>query len=357
MCVRKGYPMNRRTFLKTGLIGGTLLTLGGIRSWASDPNSLDEASFLKGMPIWDAHAHPYSFFSDKSDPTTPTIAMMKEIGIAGCVFAAVGDAVLNVRIGSRGLGPKFDTARQLDRVKGWAKSGDIKMIKSASDLDHLQPGNLGAIVGIEGGDALEGQLENLDYFYEEYAVRIITLMHDNNNAIGWHQRAVPNEHGLTPFGQKVVERMNQLGMIIDGAHAQTNTLRDITILTTRPMVDSHTGLLTKKIPFSRLRSWEEMEWVAKTDGVVCTWPLSNRNRSTLVDWAKEIVDMKSRLGVTHVGLGTDGGGRLPKTVEGYKNILDIGKLGKAMMETGLDRADIRAFLGSNFERVVRTILK
>jgi microsomal dipeptidase-like Zn-dependent dipeptidase len=77
----------------------------------------------------------------------------------------------------------------------------------------------------------------------------------------------------------------------------------------------------------------------------------------LVHWAGEIADMKSRLGMTHVGLGTDGGGRLPKTVEGYKNIEDLSKLVRALREAGLGQSDIRDFLGGNFERLVRANLK
>jgi membrane dipeptidase len=162
---------------------------------------------------------------------------------------------------------------------------------------------------------------------------------------------------LTPFGQKVVERMNRLGMIIDAAHADTNTLRDITALTAKPVVDSHTDLSTQKKPFSRQRSWEEMEWVAKTNGLICTWPLSHSRRTTLADWAKEIESIKSRLNIRHVGLGTDGGGHLPKTVEGYKDIGDIAKLARAMSGVGLDRSEIQAYLGENFERVIRANLK
>ncbi|MBA4394751.1 MAG: hypothetical protein C0407_14470 [Desulfobacca sp.] len=349
--------MNRRNFLKAGLMGGTIWTLGRFGLWRPDLLAGEVDPVYKAIPIWDAHAHPYSFFSDNPDPSTPTIAMMKEMGVAVCVFAAVGDLVLTDRRKGRGNSPKFDTTRQLDRVKDWAKSDEIKIIKTTTDLDRLRPGQLGAIVAIEGGDALEGRLENLDYFFEEFSVRLITLLHDTHNAIGRHQREVPSEEGLTPFGRSVVERMNRLGMIIDVAHAQTNTLRDITALTTKPVVDSHTGLTVKALPFSRLRSWEEMEWVAKGDGVICTWPLSHRTRNTLVDWAKEIVAMKSRLGLSYIGLGTDGGGRLPKTLEGYTNISDLGKLVRAMTEVGLDQADIRAFLSGNLERVVRANLR
>ena len=347
--------MNRRAFLKVGTLGGMVWTLGK-NPLLSDLMAQEGGAVLRDLAIWDAHAHPHSFFSDRPDRTTPTIPMMKEAGVAVCVFAAVGDLVLNVPSGSHGIGAKFDTARQLDRLKGWSKSGAIKIIKNTADIDRLGPDDLGAIVGIEGGDALEGRIENLDYFYEEFGVRLITLMHDNNNAIGRHQRAKPNEEGLTLFGRNVVERMNRIGMIIDVAHAQTQTLRDIAGLTRKPVVDSHTSVSRGNIPFSRLRSWEEMEWIAKTGGVICTWPFAYDRRSTFGDWSREITLMQSRLGRSHVGIGTDGGGRLPRTIEGYNNIKDIPKLVKVMRETGSNMADIKAYLGGNFERVVRANL-
>jgi microsomal dipeptidase-like Zn-dependent dipeptidase len=100
-----------------------------------------------------------------------------------------------------------------------------------------------------------------------------------------------------------------------------------------------------------------MEWITQTGGVIGTWPLAYAHRTTLEDWAREILELKTRLGITSVGLGTDGGGRLPKTVEGYKNSRDMGKLVKAVEDVGLDQTDIRAFLSGNLERVVRASLK
>jgi hypothetical protein len=108
--------MNRRTFLKAGFAGSLAWYLNDRFAYASGRPSEADRKTLQGFPIWDAHAHPHSFFSDKPDPTTPTIAMMKEAGMAGCAFAAVGDAVLNVRRGSGGTNLKMDKARQLDRI-------------------------------------------------------------------------------------------------------------------------------------------------------------------------------------------------------------------------------------------------
>ena len=83
--------MNRRAFLKVGLVGGTVWTLGKVNALTPDLSAKEGGAVLKGLPIWDAHAHPHSFFSNRPDPTTPTITMMKEAGVAVYVFAAVGD--------------------------------------------------------------------------------------------------------------------------------------------------------------------------------------------------------------------------------------------------------------------------
>ena len=54
----------------------------------------------------------------------------------------------------------------------------------------------------------------------------------------------------------------------------------------------------------------------------------------------------------HIGLGTDGGGGLGTVVEGYRDVRDLGRLAKAMLETGFSREDIAAFMGGNTYRVL-----
>ena len=61
----------------------------------------------------------------------------------------------------------------------------------------------------------------------------------------------------------------------------------------------------------------------------------------------------SRLGIEHVGLGTDGGGQLPARVRGYHDLTDLRSLAVSLQETGLTRSDTAAFLGDNFLRVFR----
>ena len=102
-----------------------------------------------------------------------------------------------------------------------------------------------------------------------------------------------------------------------------------------------------------------MELVAKGDGVVCTWPFSYRGefeRVTFLDWAKETLEMKKRLGMDHVGLGTDGGGQIPSLIEGYRDVRDLIHLVAAMQEVGFSSEEIGAYMGGNFYRVLRSCI-
>ncbi len=196
----------------------------------------------------------------------------------------------------------------------------------------------------------------------------MTLLHYRNNELGDTMRMSRNLspgplcHGLTPAGRKVVERMQNLGIVVDVAHAHTATLKEIAEISSRPLVDSHTNPCPIEDPLQcgRSRTWKEMEWIAKTEGVVCTWPLAYARgattRRTFSDWAKEILEMKNRLGMEHVGLGTDGGGNLPGFIEGYRDIGDLVKLVKAMQEVGFPKDEIAAYVGGNVYRVLRSCI-
>ena len=71
-------------------------------------------------------------------------------------------------------------------------------------------------------------------------VRIITLVHNDNNEIGNDMRQFgsddPADGGLTDFGYRVVERMNELGILIDVAHSSTKTVFDVVEYTRAPII-------------------------------------------------------------------------------------------------------------------------
>ncbi|MEI7429052.1 MAG: membrane dipeptidase [Betaproteobacteria bacterium] len=349
--------MKRRQFLGY-CAAGVCATCGDFALGRAQAEEISaDQKLLAGLLIADPHAHPYPLFSSRNyDPATPTIEIMKSLGMALCSFSAVGDLAYHR---NRLASPFSDTQNQLRQVERLVEKGQLQLVLKSADLPTLvaAPEITRGLMAIEGGDALGGSLDNLNVFFQQ-GVRLITVMHDRDNEIGFNQRS-SGDGQLTAFGEQLIERMNALGMVVDVAHAKTATLKSIAEVCATPLIDSHTSPYFPGEEGSgprRLRTWAEMEWIAKSGGVVCTWPFAfsgkNSERTTLRHWADEIVLMKSRLGIEHCGLGTDGGGGLPRMIKGWDSIASLPLLIAAMREAGLTQNDIAAFAGGNFLRVL-----
>jgi membrane dipeptidase len=125
-----------------------------------------------------------------------------------------------------------------------------------------------------------GKIDRLKGFYN-LGVRLITLVHYRNNELGDAMKAYPGStlgpanNGVTPAGRKIVDEMQNMGMVVDVTHAQVKTLVQIVAMSRKPIIDSHTCPCKSSdaSQCGRTRTWEEMELVARTGGIVCTWPL------------------------------------------------------------------------------------
>jgi len=352
--------MNRRAFLR--MLGACLLAAGSHDTLAflGSPRLTEEQrKTLEGLHIIDAHAHPDGYRIDnKSRDAASSLEAILDLGMAACAFAAIGDTVAATR--GRVTGSDCDLAKvQLDFwMEGLVKPGKVTLVRKAGDIPaSTGRGTVpGAILSIEGGDALSGNPDRVNEF-RDYGVRMITLVHLGANELG-ESTAYAHGRGLTAKGRRVVERMQDIGVLVDVAHASHLTLKHIGEISRRPVVDSHTHpcAAADAARCGRLRTWEGMEIVAKTGGVVCTWPLADNARSkreTFRDWAREIGEMKKRIGMEHVGLGTDGGGGLPKFIDGWRDVRDLVHLVGTMQEEGFTRREISAYMGGNFRRVLQ----
>lgn len=362
--------MNRRRFLKTLGITALALGIGDALTLADTASTGGRTDLLKGLRIIDAHAHPERYLSEGQRPeNSSTVKLMTEMGMAASVFAAVGDRVF--LSGGSLPGTECDNTKiQLDHwMNGIVRTGKVKLVLKTSDIPQASsPGRIpGCILAIEGGDALEGNPDRVNEFYA-YGVRMITLVHFSNNNLGDCMQDLGSpgfrsrNGGLTAAGRRVIERMHELGMVVDAAHADSNTLNQIGEITRRPIVDSHGNpcALADANRCGRFRTWKDMEVIAKTGGVVCTWTWGmtrgKTKRETFRDWAREIMEMKKRIGMEHVGLGTDGGGGIPRFVSGYRDIRDLSRLVGAMQEAGFTRTEIAAYMGGNTYRILKACI-
>lgn len=356
----------RRKFLQTAAYVGAATAFGsflpgcgggGGGGGSSTENSTESVDTFKGFRVIDAHAHPDHFYLPNLSPpdNSSSLATITNVSMAASSFAAVGDLLFRTTGNTNG-DEYANTFTQLNQVTNLASQGKVKIIRTTADIPLASSSTVapGAILSIEGGDALMGDPEKLVDFYN-FGVRILTLFHYRNNQFGDIMTASEGlNFGLTAKGAQAVAKMEGLGMVVDVAHASTQTLSDICGLAKKPVIDSHTSINRSTNPLgpSRLRTWAEIEKIASTGGLVCLWPLATGTRLTLADWASEIKAVKANIGIEHVALGTDGGGVLPAMVSGYQSVADLPKLADAMRNIGLSESDLKAFFGGNMLRVL-----
>lgn len=202
------------------------------------------------------------------------------------------------------------------------------------------------ILSHEGADALEGNLSRVRFFYER-GLRVLQLLHNRVNELGDVQTE-PSEHGgLTAFGRDVVREMNRLGMIVDLAHASSDTVQGVLAESRYPVVDSHTRPSALR-QGARFRSDDEIRSVAKRGGVIGVLPVSLKDE-TFDSLLKDIDYVVSVAGVDHVGIGTDLNGLGVNTV--IPTHKEFALIPAGLLARGYAERDVAKIIGGNFMRV------
>ena len=104
------------------------------------------------------------------------------------------------------------------------------------------------IPAIEGGEQIEGSLENLRTAYAR-GVRSMLIVYDHHNNLGdgamvleqSATRASASSGGLTPLGRAVIAEMNRIGMVVNLSHASAETAHQALALSRAPVIFSHSG--------------------------------------------------------------------------------------------------------------------
>lgn len=139
----------------------------------------------------------------------------------------------------------------------------FRLCRSAGEISAAErPRMCGAIMSVEGGSAIAGSLDNLRALYDD-GVRMMTLTWNAENEIG-HGVGSPEKGGLSDFGRQVVALMNELGMIIDVSHLSDAGFADVSELSRKPFVASHS--CSRKLCPHRRNLTDEMFGVIRERG-------------------------------------------------------------------------------------------
>jgi membrane dipeptidase len=161
---------------------------------------------------------------------------LREAGVALQIFAAYAPAAL----------PKDRRFSFVERtIKGFMKEIDrypdqIVLCRNSGEVEAaVRCGKIAALLAVENGDAIEGDLGKLRRLYD-LGVRLMTLIHTSSN--DWiisSRDTKPSFDGLARFGVEVVKAMNEMGMIIDVSHAHDWAVEKVLQHSRAPIVASH----------------------------------------------------------------------------------------------------------------------
>ncbi len=272
---------------------------------------------------------------------------------------------------------------------------DLVMAYTSSDIRRAKKQKkIAALMGIEGGHAIEDSLMALRDFYR-LGIRYMTLTHNNTN--NWADACCDDakHNGLSDFGKEVIREMNRIGMLVDVSHVSDKTMSDVLDVSTAPVIASHSsaralGNRPRNIPDELLKRFaqnggvvmvnfypgfidqkvvdalkaRELRLKPQTDELKVRYkddpkkleeetaklmaanPLPVTPLSVLVDHFDHIARVA---GVDHVGIGSDfdGIGSLPK---GMEDISKLPNLTYELLKRGYSEQDVRKILGENFMR-------
>lgn len=252
-----------------------------------------------------------------------------------------------------------------------------------------------ALIGVEGGHAIENSLDTLREFYTNGA-RYMTLTWANAN--DWcGSSGYGGSGGLTGFGREVVREMNRLGMIVDVSHVSDAAFHDVLETSSAPVIASHSS--SRSIcPAARNLTDDMALALAAKGGVVLVnffaafvddtwrtaWNAIKPEMNAELDRARQqdptfnfydelrierefarrippapfsvLIDHFDHLlhlvGPAHVGIGSDFDG-IALSVEGMESAADLPKITAALLQRGWAADDLRGMLGENLLRILQ----
>jgi len=339
-----------------------------------------------------------SFDQDLKGITHSDLNRMKEGGIDIQIFSIFCDE-------NYGNGTAYAFAnREIDSLYTYVarNPGKMMIVKTPADLNlAVKEKKLGSMIGVEGGHMIEDRIDYLQALYERGA-RYMTLTW--NNSTSWASSAADERakndlghpYGLNSFGEQVVRKMNELGMIVDISHVGEKTFYDAIKVTTKPVIASHSCTYAL-CPVPRNMTDDQIRALGKNNGVIqlnfysgfvdSTFSAKNNafikkhqaekdsmlkinpsdfyanlfihekykeeidntrpSLSLLIDHLDHIVKL---IGVDHVGLGSDFDGinSAPRELD---DVTNMPLITKELLKRGYNKSDIFKILGGNFIRV------
>ncbi len=279
-------------------------------------------------------------------------------------------------------------------------SDDLEVATKADDLVRIaKKGKHAIYIGMENGYPIGNDPKLLDTYYDK-GIRYVTLVHTRNNDICDSSTDSLEHDGLSPLGEEVLTRMNDLGMLVDVSHASDNSFYDVIQKSRAPIIASHScaramcdnprnlsdemllklkengGVIQMCILSAYVKTpapnplrdsaraavrikhgdYYELDQAGKDAFIVDWYALDSnfpREMATVSDAVDHIDHIVELIGIDYVGIGTDfdGGG-------GLEDCFDVSQMGNITLELvrrGYTATEIKKIWGGNLTRVFKEV--
>lgn len=325
------------------------------------------------------------------------IPRLREGGVDAVFFAAYVPASYAEKGGAAKQALRIIDAIRHDIVE---RRPDAFILATSTDeiLQAHQVGKIAALIGVEGGHAIEDDLRVLRAFHD-LGVRYMTLTHSNTNhwadsSGDMDKPGVQHHNGLTEFGKQVVKEMNRLGIMVDVSHVSDKTFWDVLEASKAPPIASHSSCraisnIPRNMTDDMIRALARKggviqinfgcEFLSQASADASSWtnpeiakrlrllPEAERRkaareidakmpRAKLADVVAHIDHVVKLVGVDAVGIGSDFDG-VTCTPEGLDDVSKFPALTRALVAKGYSAEDIAKIYGGNLLRVMQAAEK
>lgn len=330
---------------------------------------------------------------------------MKEGGLDAQFFSIWVEPQLYDSSGPRAVKRADD---QINAVRALAeKYPDVwALATTAADIRRINnEGKLAALMGLEGGYAIDERIENVERYYRLGVRYMSPAWSVSTSWAGSSGDEVGRTRGLNDFGRQVIAEMNRLGIMIDVSHVSDKTFWDIINTSRKPVIATHSNSRAiANVP--RNLDDDMIRALAKTGGVCCVvfypeflepgwsekkkrvdaeiaplvkrandqetrsagWKKAARDRVRITEYARRlpavsvarIVDHIDHIvklaGVDAVGIGSDFDG-IQAVPQDLSSVAELPNLTAELLRRGYTEADIAKILGGNILRVMEEVEK
>lgn len=195
----------------------------------------------------------------------------------------------------------------IDKTDAASKELDLVKISTTNEIRQAKKdGKMAIMYNSQGADYIIEDLDKVDWSRDN-GIMVMNFTYNNDNALAGGGQSDKNL-GVSELGEEFIKRANEQGIVIDCSHSSDQTAIDMSKLSTKPVIASHSNA-KGLFDHGRNLSDEAIKAIAATDGVICSVGvglfLNNEGTATMEDIAEHVQYVGELVGRRHTGFASD----------------------------------------------------